>query len=200
MHIIGSMKSIGSTGNVKSLTIDMKDNRSIQIEYKPDSKKMTVCYRLAQWTWGLPQTLCGAAVYLRYRKNPHETYHGASVTVWPHKSSVSLGMYIFVSDHLISKQRRNNSAKRFTEDSFARRILMHEYGHTIQSLMTGPLYLILIGLPSFIWNQTPAFERLRDRKRISYYSVYPEKQADKLGTWYLHKKQPESSSDHKTTE
>lgn len=151
-------------------------------------KRNTMLYRLAQWTWGLPQTLCGAAVYLRYRNNPHEAFHGAIVTVWPHKSSVSLGMYIFVSDYLISKQRRNISAKRLTEDSFVRRIVVHEYGHTIQSLMTGPLYLILIGLPSFLWNRVSQFERMRTEKKISYYDVYPEKQADKLGASVLQKR------------
>ena len=156
----------------------MKDN---------DMKRKENLYRFAQWTWGLPQTLCGAAVYLRFRNNPHESYHGAVVTVWLYASSVSLGMYIFISKHLIRKRGRISADHRFTEDPAARGIVQHEYGHTIQSLMTGPLYLILIGLPSVIWNQTPALERLRQKKKISYYAVFPEKQADSLGERFLRK-------------
>lgn len=30
-------------------------------------------------------------------------------------------------------------------------LLVHEYGHTIQSMILGPLYLIVIGIPSTLW-------------------------------------------------
>ena len=54
----------------------------------------------------------------------------------------------------------------------------HEYGHVRQSRMLGPLYLIVVGIPSAINN-------LRSRRsqtvRNNYYNMYPENWADKLG-------------------
>lgn len=35
----------------------------------------------------------------------------------------------------------------------------HEYGHTIQSLILGPLWIFVIGLPSLIW--CSCFEKYR---------------------------------------
>ncbi|MBQ9044817.1 MAG: hypothetical protein IJ112_02575 [Oscillospiraceae bacterium] len=191
------MKSIESTGNVKLLTNNLTIKQTKKRDRDPMSKNQVRCYRLLQWTWGLPQTLCGSVVYLRYHNNPHAPYHGALVTVWPHRSSVSLGMYIFVSEHLIRKQRTTHNRRSFTEEPAVQRIVMHEYGHTIQSLMTGPLYLAVVGLPSLIWNQSPAMERLRRKKKRSYYSVYPEKQADRLGERVLRKTTVNRASDEK---
>lgn len=52
----------------------------------------------------------------------------------------------------------------------------HEWGHTRQSLYLGPLYLLIIGLPSIIWAMihTP-------NSKKSYYFFYTERWADKLG-------------------
>jgi hypothetical protein len=51
----------------------------------------------------------------------------------------------------------------------------HEFGHSIQSLMLGPLYLIVIGLPSAILaaNITDIFNK-------RYYWFYTEKWADSI--------------------
>lgn len=57
------------------------------------------------------------------------------------------------------------------------RILKHEIGHTKQSLYLGPLYLIVIGLPSIVW----AFIQSRWMKDCDYYSFYTEKWANRLG-------------------
>ena len=61
----------------------------------------------------------------------------------------------------------------------------HEYGHTVQSLYFGPLYLLVVGIPSAVFNNL--WDRLfhkkwsyKDRVRW-YYSRYPEKFADFLG-------------------
>lgn len=46
--------------------------------------------------------------------------------------------------------------------------------------MLGPLYLLVIGLPSLIWAGLPAFERFRVRKGYSYYRLFPERWANLL--------------------
>lgn len=122
-------------------------------------------YRLIQLTWGLPQTLLGALLYLRYRQCPHEVYRGAIVTRWPRGGGVSLGMFIFIEDT-------------GSRDEY---ILKHEYGHTVQSLLLGPLYLVVIGIPSFIWANLPFFEKRRHKRQVPYNSFIVEKTADRLG-------------------
>lgn len=119
-------------------------------------------YTILQWTWGLPQTLIGSAVYLAHRKDRHFDYKGACVTEWGRDSGLSLGKFVFVP-------RGTGS------------LLKHEYGHTLQSLLLGPAYLLLIGAPSVAWFHLPLFRRMREKTGRSYYSAVFEKTADKLG-------------------
>jgi len=53
--------------------------------------------------------------------------------------------------------------------------IRHEYGHSIQSMILGPLYLIFIGIPSAIGNLVSR------KRRIAYYSQPWEAWADRLG-------------------
>ena len=136
-------------------------------------------FTLIQWTWGFFQTAAGAVLYLRHRRDRHFRWHGACVTVWKSPSSVSLGKFIFLTDdplyyypHLRGKIGREDAA---------RQLLVHEYGHSVQSLALGPLYLFAVGLPSILWNSLPGFRKRRERKRISYYAVPFERGANRLG-------------------
>lgn len=61
------------------------------------------------------------------------------------------------------------------------RLITHEYGHWAQAIRLGPLWPLVIGLPSLLWASLPIFRNLRQRKGISYYSFYPERWADHLG-------------------
>lgn len=132
-------------------------------------------YVLLQCTWGLLQTAAGAAVLLRYRKCPHSRYHGAVVTVYPLYSSLSLGPFIFLSD----KPPRDRRGL-VPHGEISRRLLVHEYGHTVQSLLLGPLYLPAVGLPSALWAHLPACQR-KWRGEVSYFSFFTEKTANSLG-------------------
>lgn len=72
---------------------------------------------------------------------------------------ISLGNFIFLSDY---------SSKRETT-------ILHELGHVKQSHMMGPIYLLIIGIPSICW---AAF---RNKKKYPcYYSFYTESWANKL--------------------
>ena len=125
----------------------------------------TLLFSLWQWTWGLPQTLIGAAVYLATIVCKRERYHGAVVTHWNRYDSLGMGMFLFLGKR---------------ED---RQVLVHEYGHAVQSLILGPLFLPIMGFPSFLWAGLPCCRRLRKRKNISYYAFYPERNANRLGSW-----------------
>ena len=123
-------------------------------------------FRLLQCTWGLPQTLVGLVFFLVYRKSPHERVGSVIGTKWPRNDGVSLGLFIF-----------------YPADSKSMR--SHEFGHTIQSLIFGPLYLLAVGIPSFTWCNHPACQRYRREKHVPYSALYCEKWADALGRIFL---------------
>ena len=96
-----------------------------------------ILYRVWQCSWGLLQTLLGFAVYLIHIRDPHFSYHGAIVTKWKNPASVSLGMFLFVAQEPYFFQRFR---KQYTKEELSERLLVHEFGHTVQSLILGPLY------------------------------------------------------------
>ena len=121
-------------------------------------------YMLLQCTWGFLQTLAGLAYFLVSIKYPHSFYHGAILTYRDGIGGVSLGMFIFASD---CKERE--------------RIAVHEFGHTIQSLILGPLYLFIIGTVSGCWCRLPVFVRMRRERNISYNACFTESWANYCG-------------------
>lgn len=119
-------------------------------------------YWLLQCSWGILQTLAGGAVCLCQGRCRREWYRSALITYWRREAGLSLGPFIFLPEN-------------------KGRLAMHEYGHTIQSLILGPLFLPLIGVPSVLWAGLPAMRRLRRRRRMSYFELPPERWANRLG-------------------
>ncbi|MDO4938817.1 MAG: hypothetical protein Q4E54_02510 [Lachnospiraceae bacterium] len=121
-------------------------------------------YIFAQWTWGIPQNLAGLFVYL-FQKHEYQgrPYRMASVTYWNHRDSLSLGMFLFIGKHR------------------GLRTIKHEYGHSIQSIILGPFYLIVVGIPSILWCHLPGLSKKWKRGEVSYFSRFPENWADRLG-------------------
>ncbi len=129
-------------------------------------KAKSALYVLLQCTWGLPQTLVGLVVYLICRARGCERFFfgGAVCTEWHRNDGVSLGLFIFCPP--------------------GGGIHLHEYGHTFQSLFLGPLYLMLVSLPSLVWAGLPAFRRMRRVRRVPYSRLWCEGWADRLGSKY----------------
>lgn len=136
-----------------------------------------ILYIFIQCTWGAVQSIMGAGLLLLLGKQKHSLYRCAVLTEYtldtlPRRmrtlGSVSLGMFIFVN-------------ATHGEDN-ARRTAAHEYGHTIQSLLLGPLYLLIVGIPSFLWCKHYSHHRAEYKARgIDYYSRFPENRATKYG-------------------
>ena len=84
-------------------------------------------------------------MFIKHFKNKHYTYHGAIITEWNVKSSMSLGLFVFVTSEPYFAKKYEGQ---INIEELSKRLLVHEYGHTIQSLILGPLYLIVIGIPS----------------------------------------------------
>ena len=68
-----------------------------------------------------------------------------------------------------------------TVEELSDRLLVHEYGHTVQSLLLGPLYLIVIGIPSVLWGFLGSKKRRDDQ--IPYGAFFTERWANSLGEW-----------------
>ena len=118
------------------------------------------------FTWELVQTLIAVfvIVYIKiFHKSKSSSYYDGSRGVWyivhSWNRSFSLGYFIFLEQG---------------ETQYVRR---HEYGHSIQSRLVGPLYIPLVCIPSFI-----DYILVDEGKRNwdGYYKKYPEKWANDL--------------------
>jgi len=123
---------------------------------------------IINWTWGIIQTLAGFVGFLIHIRKPHYRYKGSIVTIVKGRwGGVSLGSFIFIDTDIPKKDAPKSN------------FINHEYGHTLQSALLGPLFLIIIGLPSIIW--AGLFSDWRQRHGKSYYWLFTESWADRLG-------------------
>lgn len=131
---------------------------------------------LIQWTWAFPQNFIGALL-LPILPGKHVRYHCAVITVYKRSklmgnntSGFSLGMFIYIPENWSDHDKEHLS--------------VHEFGHTVQSLFFGPLYLFAVGIPSVIWCKRyfKHYWEYQDRG-IQYTDRFPENSADKLGEW-----------------
>ena len=117
--------------------------------------------------WQFPQKI-GAAIVKKFSGAAKiGEYQEATIYNWKWPGGLSLSNSIFVPFEW------------YDETDWQMNYVKHEYGHTIQSKMLGPFYLLVIGLPSLMWAWLG--ENFRKEKNISYYAFYTEKWANKLG-------------------
>lgn len=134
-------------------------------------------YVLWQMTWGLPQSCLGFILWCVYLRAPHRMYRGAVVTYWHKRAAVSLGMFLFLPR---SAYIESISSVLPSEVEKSEKLHIHEYGHSIQSLFLGPLYLLLVGIPSLVWAGFPPLSRQWREGKRGYYSFFTERLADYL--------------------
>ena len=107
--------------------------------------------------WQGPQTIL-AIILIKILKAKHwydNVYYFKSKRL----AHFSLGTVIFINSRKVLPEWK----------------LKHEQGHSKQSEILGPLYLLVIGLPSAVWNCISRYIK------VDYYSFYTEKWANKLG-------------------
>ena len=124
------------------------------------------------WLWQLPQNLCGV-IYRSISKDNRicvvETYDsrsiGAKVYLQKTNGGISLGKYIFINQDYIDEEI----------------VIKHECGHVKQSKILGPLYLLVIGIPSILhaWLNNYIGCCWKNGE-YNYYHFYTEKWANKL--------------------
>lgn len=126
---------------------------------------MTIYIKILRWIWEFPQCLLGFILTQLYNVEYKETYKNIPIYAGKFPGGISLGLYILMGE-LNWKYNYKD-------------IKDHEFGHTRQSVKWGWLYLIGPGLCSVVWI---GLRKISSRLRsLSYYSVWPENEADKLG-------------------
>lgn len=126
---------------------------------------------LILFIWQLPQHIV-AIIYFGYLimmckdLGIDSRYKQATVIPCIMRGAVTLGNYVFVG--LNSEYKKT---------------VKHELGHTIQSKILGPLYLIIIGIPSITYcGLRRLFPSLRKK---NYYNFYTERWANNLSEKYI---------------
>jgi len=118
------------------------------------------------YIWQLPQNLIGFLLLCAYGALERiDWYYEADGIMYCYiigfKGGLSLGRYVLLQQDWQHYLPQTNEK--------------HEYGHCKQSRILGPLYLLVIGLPSLIH---AAFYKYATPE---YYKFYTERWADKLG-------------------
>lgn len=113
------------------------------------------------YIWQLPQHIVGLLILLFIKGEAKHKFNGITYYFYdPFPGGISLGNYMILGSQ-------------FSQT------IKHEYGHTLQSRMLGPLYLFVIGIPSIIW--AGLYGSVIKETHNGYYKFYTEKWADKLG-------------------
>lgn len=115
------------------------------------------------YLWQLPQNIVGALLVLILEPELSFPWNGVRIHYAQRMhGGISLGRYVILANRFL---QIGDSEK-------------HEYGHCLQSKMLGPLYLLIIGLPSLFW---AVFYRDDETDPDGYYRFFTEKWADRLG-------------------
>ena len=125
-------------------------------------KVLNILVQILLMFWQFPQELLGficAVFFFGYRKIVDISKYKTSYVFYIYKfpGGMSLSRFIFINP---------------LESELA----MHEYGHSRQSMFLGPLYLLVIGLPSLVWALL-----YKSSWKKSYYWFWTEKWANRLG-------------------
>lgn len=114
---------------------------------------MTLVALVSGLVWELPQNILGGILSLfRKRGSEVSSYREATVVRrrdgLPYNWGVSLGSFINVGG---------------SQDDFrVPSMLAHEFGHTLQSRILGPFYLLVVGFPSLIGCRLPLHDHRRE--------------------------------------
>jgi len=136
-------------------------------------KTLKLLILLLLFIWELPQILLGIVVFAVMKsrqkviKIEQEAHHFIIETV---NIGVSLGWIVFWTPQGNRFSHLNNDCR------------MHEFGHARQSAIFGPLYLIIVGIPSI---SRVLYSKWYYKKYgyiwKNYFNGFPENWADRLG-------------------
>jgi len=142
--------------------------------FENNMKILNLLKNILLYLWMLPQNLLGLIFILIFTKkitslkkskrvNSNIYYLDNEVDF----AAISLGRYLFISSTYNDKDI----------------IERHEEGHYFKSQFFGPIYLIVIGIPSILMNVLSMYLYKKGKSSMleQYYNRWPENWADKLG-------------------
>ena len=118
--------------------------------------------------WQLPQILLGLIMLAIFRNKTTYTNPYNHITVWNINCHYAFGNACFSTGPFIV------TCNGYVDDE----ILRHETGHSLQSVLLGWFYHILVSIPSvcLFW-----YKKINKKDQKWYYAHYPESWANKLG-------------------
>lgn len=135
------------------------------LSWEKKMKLKRILFTILQCTWGIIQTFLGAVIFIKLRKYPHMMISRMCRYKMEYKQWTKPWLFIFTPGE---------------EDEDSQKIRVHEYGHCIQSIVLGPLYMLL-GIISIVWARHPYFERIRREKNLPYTACFVEAWASRWG-------------------
>ena len=138
-------------------------------------KLLNIIKEILLWVWQLPQNICGLVLLLFVGWEKVLTADTGNKVYFSKKMSggISLGRYSIINYRYINGVKTDDVMLNLP-------VTRHEaLGHGTQSRYLGPLYLLVIGLPSIIW--ATLYGWVIPYSLNGYYKFYTEKWADKLG-------------------
>lgn len=114
------------------------------------------------YTWQLPQNLLGLLLRGMYKGTDTQYKDLLVRRSKKMNGGISLGKYVIASETL------------------DREGLLHEWGHSKQSRLLGPLYLLAVGLPSILKASVHDAYNCEGKANWFYFGQYPENWADKI--------------------
>jgi hypothetical protein len=136
-------------------------------------KKVNLLILPILFIWELPQNILGLlmhAIMKSRQKISNTETEGHHVFIETANTGVSLGWFIFWTSTGNRFPYLKNDCR------------MHEYGHSKQSSMLGPVYLLVVGIPSVarvIYRKW--YYKKYGINWENYYASFPEDWADNLG-------------------
>ncbi len=158
----GTAAAATPEGHAASLTPNLS---AIMAGIAPLSDDARLRRNIAQATFCLPQNVLGVFFYAALQLAGHveevEEANEVKVIVTSLPFGASLGRFLFVGRAILTD-----------------RAVRHEYGHTLQGYRSGPFYLLLEGLVSFV---QAGISLLSPSFAASYFERWPENDAETLG-------------------
>lgn len=118
--------------------------------------------------WQLPQVILGLIMLAIFRNKTTYTNPYNHITVWNINCHNAFGNACFSTGPFIIT----------CGDYVSEEILKHETGHSLQSVLLGWFYHIIVSIPSvcLFW-----YKKINKKDQKWYYNHYPENWANKLG-------------------
>lgn len=138
-----------------------------------------ILYWFIQITWGLLATLLGLFVFLYviiFRKHKiHKNGYSFITEFGGNWGGLSLGVFSFCGNY-------SKDNVYWFEHTRA-----HEYGHSIQNMMFGPLFIFIVAIPSAIRYHYQNYRSKRGLPNKEYDSIWFEGSATRLGERFIDK-------------